>query len=58
MIPEYPFVLINDPIVVTYGKLTLDYVDGFMPSKIDTPDDPVFIDKLLSFFYSKKDSNL
>ena len=35
-------------------RLTLDSVDGFMPSKIDTPDDLVFIDKLLSFFELKK----
>ena len=35
------------------SKLVLPDIDGFMPSKVETEDDIVFVDKLLSFFEVK-----
>ena len=52
------FVRVNpidtDDFVEDVFQLTLSDVDGFMPTKVESAEDIVFIDKLLSFFEKKK----
>lgn len=52
------FVRINpipsEDFIVDIEELTLPSVDGFMPSKIETPQDIEFLDRLLGFYERKK----
>lgn len=53
------FIRINElgtkDFVEDISELMVEGIDGFMPSKINTAEDVVFIDKLLSFLEMKKD---
>lgn len=40
--------------IVDIDELTLSSIDGFMPSKVDTAEDIVFLDRLLDFYERKK----
>lgn len=44
----------TDDFVADMEELTLDAVDGFMPSKIDSADDIEFLDRLLCFLERRK----
>ena len=43
----------SDDFIYDIDELTISSIDGFMPSKIDTDEDIVFIDKLLTFYEKK-----
>lgn len=53
------FIRINPADTVDFVEdvslLTLNDIDGFMPTKVESADDIVFLDKLLAFFERKKD---
>lgn len=52
------FVRINpietDDFIADIDALTLGSIDGFMPSKVDTAEDILFLDRLLDFYERKK----
>jgi len=52
------FIRINpidtDDFIADIDELTLPSIDGFMPSKVDTAEDILFLDRLLGFYERKK----
>lgn len=52
------FIRINpietEDFIADIEELTLSGIDGFMPSKVDTAEDIMFLDRLLDFFERKK----